>query len=108
MVATNGIKNIVCSTECTCILLLYFNSTTQLDVLYKNCNSVYPTGSKQSFRYLGNEDRALCCPPFASAYCKFLKLENFKRTFSTFRGPCIVVIYSYNESQRDALFLKFI
>jgi len=25
----------------------------------------------------------------------------------TFRGPCIV-IYSYNESQRDALFLKFI
>jgi len=25
----------------------------------------------------------------------------------TFRGPCIV-IYSYNRSQRDALFLKFI
>jgi hypothetical protein len=25
----------------------------------------------------------------------------------TFIGPCIV-IYSYNESQRDALFLKFI
>jgi hypothetical protein len=25
----------------------------------------------------------------------------------TFRGPCIV-IHSYNESQRDALFLKFI
>ena len=25
----------------------------------------------------------------------------------TFRGPCIVT-YSYNESQRDALFLKFI
>jgi len=25
----------------------------------------------------------------------------------TFRGPCIV-IYSYNESQRDALFIKFI
>ena len=25
----------------------------------------------------------------------------------TFRGPCIV-IYSYNKSQRDALFLKFI
>ena len=25
----------------------------------------------------------------------------------TFRGPCIV-IYSYNESQRDALFLRFI
>jgi len=25
----------------------------------------------------------------------------------TFRGPCIV-IYSYNESQQDALFLKFI
>jgi hypothetical protein len=24
----------------------------------------------------------------------------------TFRGPCIVM-YSYNESQRDALFLKF-
>ena len=27
--------------------------------------------------------------------------------FLTFRGPCIV-IYSYNKSQRDALFLKFI
>jgi len=26
---------------------------------------------------------------------------------STFRGPCIV-IYSYNESPRDALFLRFI
>jgi len=25
----------------------------------------------------------------------------------TFRGPCIV-IYSYNKSQRDALFLNFI
>jgi len=25
----------------------------------------------------------------------------------TFRGPCIV-IYSYNESQEDALFLRFI
>jgi len=25
----------------------------------------------------------------------------------TFRGPCIV-IYSYNKSQRDALFLRFI
>jgi len=25
----------------------------------------------------------------------------------TFRGPCIVM-YSYNKSQRDALFLKFI
>ena len=25
----------------------------------------------------------------------------------TFRGPCIV-IYSYNESQRDAPFLRFI
>jgi hypothetical protein len=25
----------------------------------------------------------------------------------TFRGPCIM-IYSYNESQQDALFLKFI
>jgi len=25
----------------------------------------------------------------------------------TFRGPCIVM-YSYNESQRDALFLKFL
>jgi len=25
----------------------------------------------------------------------------------TFRGPCIVM-YSYNESQQDALFLRFI
>jgi len=28
-------------------------------------------------------------------------------TYLTFRGPCIV-IYSYNKSQRDTLFLKFI
>jgi len=28
-------------------------------------------------------------------------------TYLTFRGRC-VVIYSYNTSQRDALFLKFI
>ena len=28
-------------------------------------------------------------------------------THLTFRGPCIV-IYSYNKSQGDALFLKFI
>jgi len=27
--------------------------------------------------------------------------------FLTFRGTCIV-IYSYNKSQRDALFLRFI
>jgi len=33
-------------------------------------------------------------------YCAFLK-------FLTFRGPCIV-IHSYNKSQRDALFLRFI
>jgi hypothetical protein len=26
----------------------------------------------------------------------------------TFRGPCSIVIFSYNESQRDALFLTFI
>jgi hypothetical protein len=37
---------------------------------------------------------------------------NFKVMFNktpslTFRGPCIVM-YSYNESPRDALFLKFI
>jgi len=32
-----------------------------------------------------------------------------ERGNKTFRGPCIVVrVYSYNESQRDALFLKFI
>ena len=28
-------------------------------------------------------------------------------TYLTFIGPCIL-IYSYNKSQRDALFLKFI
>ena len=33
------------------------------------------------------------------------KLHNFIKL--TFRGPC-VVIYFYNKSQRDALFLKFI
>jgi len=33
---------------------------------------------------------------------KFIKFTNL-----TFRGTCIVM-YSYNEIQRDALFLKFI
>jgi hypothetical protein len=31
----------------------------------------------------------------------------YKFLIFTFRGPCIV-IYSYNKTQRDALFLKFI
>jgi len=35
-------------------------------------------------------------------------MENLPaETYLTFRGPCIV-IYSYNTSQRDALFLSFI
>jgi len=33
--------------------------------------------------------------------------ENTILTFLTFKGPCIMM-YSYNESQWDALFLKFI
>ena len=33
--------------------------------------------------------------------------RDFYQGFLLFRGPCIV-IYSYNESKRDALFLKFI
>jgi hypothetical protein len=32
---------------------------------------------------------------------------NMRTSILTFRGPCIV-IYSYNESQREVLFLKFI
>jgi hypothetical protein len=28
--------------------------------------------------------------------------------FLTFKGPCIVIYYTYNKSQRDAIFLKFI
>jgi len=35
------------------------------------------------------------------------KKERKKEDYMTFRGPCIVM-YSYNERQRDALFLKFI
>ena len=35
-------------------------------------------------------------------------LSNENITYLTFRGPCSIVIYSYNRSQRDALFLKFI
>ena len=35
------------------------------------------------------------------------KVHRENCTNLTFRGPCIV-IYSYNESQQDALFLKFI
>jgi len=33
--------------------------------------------------------------------------KKFNTTDLTFRGPCIV-LYSYDKSQRDALFLKFI
>ena len=37
----------------------------------------------------------------------FLRRWKFPFTYLTFRGPCIM-IYSYNKSQRDALFLNFI
>jgi hypothetical protein len=37
-----------------------------------------------------------------------LEIKGISKQFSlTFRGPC-VVIYSYNKSQQDALFLRFI
>jgi len=39
--------------------------------------------------------------------CLVFNVIQITKTNLTFRGPCIV-IYSYNESQRDALFLKFI
>jgi len=37
----------------------------------------------------------------------FVAWTGTKFTNLTFRGPCIVIYY-YNKSQRDALFLKFI
>jgi hypothetical protein len=48
-------------------------------------------------------DRIHCRYEWIWMNCKVLTL----RKKLTFRGPCIV-IYSYNESQRDALFLRFI
>jgi len=36
-----------------------------------------------------------------------MRLVDHTQTNVTFRGPCIV-IYSYNKSQQDALFLDFI
>jgi len=36
-------------------------------------------------------------------YCFF-----YVYSYSTLRGPCSIVIYSYNEGQRYALFLSFI
>ena len=39
--------------------------------------------------------------------CNFAYINIFLIFFVTLRGPCRIVIYSYNKSQRDALFLKF-
>ena len=47
-------------------------------------------------RFLENDKQLMC---MYSVMCRILNL--------TFRGLCIV-IYSYNKSQQDALFLKFI
>ena len=40
-----------------------------------------------------------------TGYFCFERKYEYKGAYLTFRGPCIV-IYSYNESQRDALFLR--
>jgi len=39
--------------------------------------------------------------------CKYGNCNKHNSMHFTFRGQCIV-IYSYNKSQRDALFLRFI
>jgi len=41
------------------------------------------------------------------ALCFTVLMVRYSQTYLTFRGPCIV-IYSCNESRRDALFLNFI
>jgi len=42
-------------------------------------------------------------------FCHLMELDRQMSLFVlTFTGPCSIVIYSYNESQQDALFLKFI
>jgi len=41
------------------------------------------------------------------ALIRIVMLRAYAPCSLTFRGPC-VVIYSYNKSQRDALFLKFV
>jgi len=50
----------------------------------------------------GNTISQICTVPCLSFLAVLLQ-----QTYLTFRGPCIV-IYSYNKSQRDALFLNFI
>jgi hypothetical protein len=62
----------------------------------------YKFAPKFAVAYLG------VCAPYSQVY-KFRSLPEdrlFCRTL-TFRGPCIV-IYSYNKSQRNVLFFKFI
>ena len=46
-------------------------------------------------------------PLWSVAFAQYTERSNSGLQNLTFRGPCIV-IYPYNESQRDALFLKFI
>ena len=64
-------------------------------------------------QYLGNweQKKQDACLPFQELGVFFFPPKgscyNFNMTILPFRGPCIVV-RSYNESQRDALFLKFI
>ena len=54
------------------------------------------------------EGRVLCAEAFIVLYILiFIFARQTGRQNFTIRGPCIVM-YSYNESQRDALFLRFI
>jgi hypothetical protein len=50
---------------------------------------------------------AIFIPLWSVTFAQFTERSNSGLQNVTFRGPCIV-IYSYNESQRVALFLKFI
>ena len=102
---------------------------------YSFLSTLFPNtcylGSLQSFRKRGKEyDRTMQSPSFLTVLythslgvsVKSRENSDFRYPVSwpklitggsdtnwglTFRGPCIVM-YSYNESQRDALFLKFI
>jgi len=51
--------------------------------------------------------RGKCDSKVSEQFCMLENKLPYEVGFLTFRGPCNM-IYSYNESQRDALFLRFI
>jgi len=76
-----------------------------------SCNYEWVWNHRNSINGLENINQLTaslkCVTNMWILYCWNISLLLYIHIYLTFRGACIV-IYSYNKSQRDALFLKFI